>query len=266
MEIVVSEDVPPSTRSVSPTGICHRIITIYYSYIAIFLALSYNVHFADVGVQLVSLPTIAPITMAPPAAANIEVTATSSSTDPGTELSTKVPPASEISLMFSFETTGSTTRNIFEESPLSESAPITIIIVIPGGPTPRIPTLASSLLQLLAPHVSAVVSNQTPPTIATHLPVVPHSASASSLLPAPVQALPNDDPLRKKFQHSVCTSYTYCIDVSMFFEGHHSIELGCPMLLNYLNNIGNIGDSEQAAPYQACLATLDEQVQELDTL
>lgn len=52
----------------------------------------------------------------------------------------------------------------------------------------------------------------------------------------------------------------------MFFEGHHSIELGCPMLLNYLNNIGNIGDSEQAAPYQACLATLDEQVQELDTL
>lgn len=43
----------------------------------------------------------------------------------------------------------------------------------------------------------------------------------------------------------------------MFLEGRHSIELGRPMLLNYLDNIGC---SEQIAPDRARLATLDEQV------
>lgn len=52
----------------------------------------------------------------------------------------------------------------------------------------------------------------------------------------------------------------------MFLDGHHSIELGCPMLLNYLSNIENIGGLEWVAPYRACLTALDDQVLALDTL
>lgn len=52
----------------------------------------------------------------------------------------------------------------------------------------------------------------------------------------------------------------------MFLEDHLSTEFGCPILLNYLDNIENIGSYKWVAPYQAHLATLDEQVQTLDTL
>lgn len=66
-----------------------------------------------------------------------------------------------------------------------------------------IPTSASLLLQLLAPHILVVVSGQTPLAIATPLLVVSHSASAPSLIPSSAQALPDDDPLKEFFQHSV---------------------------------------------------------------
>lgn len=87
----------------------------------------------------------------------------------------------------------------------------------PGGPPLRIPTSTSSLLQLLAQRISAVVSGQTPPTVVTPLPIVPHSASASSLVPAPAQALP-DDALLKNFSNTVLwTSYAYYINVCLYF-------------------------------------------------
>lgn len=54
--------------------------------------------------------------------------------------------------------------------------------------------------------------------------------------------------------------------VSMFLEGRHSIELNRPNLLNYLNNIENIGWSERAAPCRACLIGLDDQARALDNL
>lgn len=38
------------------------------------------------------------------------------------------------------------------------------------------------------------------------------------------------------------------------------------MLLNYLDNIKNIGGHKRAAPYWAHLTTLDEQIQVQDTL
>lgn len=98
------------------------------------------------------------------------------------------------------------------------------------------------MLQLLAQRISAVVSGQTPPTVVTPLPIVPHSASAYFLVPAPAQALPNDDPFEEFFQHSVMDFLRLlCRCVSIFLEGRHSIELGRPMLLNYLDNIENIG-------------------------
>lgn len=109
-----------------------------------------------------------------------------------------MPPASEASLMFSFEVAGSTTSNILEESPVSEYALITTIIITPGEP-PRIPTSISLLLQPLAPHISAVVSGQTPRAVATPLPVVPQLASTPSLVPVPIQVLPDDDPLEEIF-------------------------------------------------------------------
>lgn len=46
--------------------------------------------------------------------------------------------------------------------------------------------------------------------------------------------------------------------VSIFLKGRHSIEPGHIVLLNYLDNIENIGGPERAAPYRVCLATLDE--------
>lgn len=63
-------------------------------------------------IQPDSLPSVALITIAPPAAANIELIATSSSIDPCVKPSTKVPPAYEASMIFSFEGAGSTTENI----------------------------------------------------------------------------------------------------------------------------------------------------------
>lgn len=156
-----------------------------------------------------------------------------------------MPPTFEVSLMFSFEVAGSSTGNIFEESPPLEFIPITIIIVTPRGPPPRILILASSLLQLLVPPILIVVSSQTPPTIVTPLLVVPHSTSTPSLVPASTQALHNVDSLKEIFEHSImnflCLLRQY---VPMFLEGHHSIELGHSIFLNYLDNIKNIGGSE----------------------
>lgn len=162
-----------------------------------FLALSHYVHFADAGVQSDSLPSASPTTMAPPTTANIEVIPTSLSTDPSAKPSTKVFPASEALLMF-FLKRGVYHWEHFRESPPSGSAPITTIIVTLGGPPPKILALASSLLQLW-PTFSAVISGQTPPTIATPLLMVAHSASTSSLVPAPAQALLDDHPLEQFF-------------------------------------------------------------------
>lgn len=47
MEIVVSEGIPSLTTLASPASIFLRIVTIYYSYLAMLLALSYYVHFID---------------------------------------------------------------------------------------------------------------------------------------------------------------------------------------------------------------------------
>lgn len=44
------------------------------------------------------------------------------------------------------------------------------------------------------------------------------------------------------------------------------IDLGHPMLLNYLANIENIGRTKRAAPYRAGLTALDEQVRLLENL
>lgn len=71
------------------------------------------------------------------------------------------------------------------------------------------------------------------------MPVVPHSASTSSLVLAPAQTLPDDDPLEEFFQYNfmnILRLFLRC--VSIFLESLHSIELGHPMLLNYLENIG----------------------------
>lgn len=215
-----------------------------------FLALSHYVHFADAGVQSDSLPSASPTTMAPPTTANIGIIPTSLSTDPSAKPSTKVFPASEALLMFFFLKCGVYHWEHFRESPPSGSAPITTIIVTLGGPPPKILALASSLLQLW-PTFSAVINGQTPPTIATPLLMVAHSASTSSLVPAPAQALLDDHLLEEFFQHSVMNFLCLLRQcVSMFLEGHHSIELKHPMLLNYLDNIENIGGSRRTAPYQ----------------
>lgn len=194
MNTIVSESVPPPAISVGPLGFFFHIITIYYSYLAIFLALSHCVYFADTSVQPNRL-SVASATIALPATSNIEVITTTSSIDPGTESSTKVPHTSDALLLIYFKAAGSSTGNLLEKRPPLEFAPTTIIIVTPGGPPSRIPTLASSLLQLLASHISVVISSLTPPTVATPLLAVPYSASTSSLVPASAQAHPDDGPL-----------------------------------------------------------------------
>lgn len=148
-------------------------ILTYDLYPATSLAFIYYAHLADVGVQPDSLPSAAVAIMPPPVAISIEVIATSSSTDLGMEPSTRVPPTSEPSLMFSFEGAGSSTGNVSEESPLSEFAPITTIIVILGGPPSKISKSARLLLQLLALHIMVVLSVETSPTIVMPPPIAP---------------------------------------------------------------------------------------------
>lgn len=56
--------------------------------------------------------------------------------------------------------------------------------------------------------------------------------------------------------------------VSMILSGqkpHNFLELGCPILTSYLDNIERIGGREEAAPYWAYLEDLEEQVQMLNT-
>lgn len=113
-----------------------------------------------------------------------------------------VSPTSKASLMFSFKGAESGIGNILEESPPSEFALITTIIVTPGGSPLRIPTSTSLLLQLLPRHISVVVSSQTP-NVATPLPMVSHSAPTSSLVSASTQVVHDNDPLEEFFLHSV---------------------------------------------------------------
>lgn len=54
--------------------------------------------------------------------------------------------------------------------------------------------------------------------------------------------------------------------VTMILGGRDFLELGCLMLLSYLDNIAKIGGPEKAAPYQACLEALKKQVQVLNNL
>lgn len=173
-----------------------RIIAIYHLHRVMFLALSHYVHFADAGVQSDSLPSASPTTMAPPTTANIGIIPTSLSTDPSAKPSTKVFPASEALLMFFFKAWG-LPLGTFQRKVLPRGLLTTIIVTL-GGPPPKILALASSLLQLW-PTFSAVISGQTPPTIATPLLMVAHSASTSSLVPAPAQALLDDHPLEQFF-------------------------------------------------------------------
>lgn len=91
-----------------------------------------------------------------------------------------------------------------------------------------------------------VVSSQTLPTAATHLPVVSHYASAFLLAPVSTQALPDDDPVEEFFQHSV-------------------MNFLC-LMLYYLDTIKNTGGPKRAISFWAHLTTVDEQVQALYTL
>lgn len=105
-------------------------------------------------------PDVVP-TSAPPVVTGVKVIDTFSLASPTAEPSSNVSVASGASLMFSFEAAGYCTRDILEESLPKESAPATTIILTPGGPPPsRIPSSASSVLQLLAPHISAATCGQ----------------------------------------------------------------------------------------------------------
>lgn len=48
-----------------------------------------------------------------------------------------------------------------------------------------------------------MLSDQTSPTIVTPLPMVPPAAPTLIVVQASIQVVSDDDPLKKKFQHSI---------------------------------------------------------------
>lgn len=98
-------------------------------------------------------------------------------------------------------------------------------------------------------HITTVLSSQTS-TITTPPPTVPPAAPVPILVSASTQVVLDNDPLEEFFQYSI-TDLLHLLwrCVSMFLEGRHCIELGRPMLLNFLNNVKNIGACKRAAPY-----------------
>lgn len=145
LETVVPKSVPLAATSTGHLSILLQVILIYHLCPATSLVLIYYAYFAYVGIQPDSLLGATPINMPPLVAASIEVNAISSSTDPGTEPSTKVPLTSESLLIFSFKEAKSRTRDILEKGPPLESAPITTIIITSRGPSSKISELACSL-------------------------------------------------------------------------------------------------------------------------
>lgn len=126
-----------------------------------------------------------------------------------------------------FEETSSYTGDIYEESPPSESAPVTTIVMTLRGPSSsKVLASASKLLRLLAPYILAVVSNHTHPIVATTTPSILHPSFAPLLALAPAQALLVDDPLKELFNTtSMDFLHLSNLCVSMFFSGRHFIEL-----------------------------------------
>lgn len=83
----------------------------------------------------------------------------------------------------------------------------------------------------------------------------------------PTLNLTTEDPLEEFFNFSV-SDFLQLLRrcVSMILGGHNFLELGCSMLLSYLDNIARIGGLERATLYRAHLEALGEQVQLLNTL
>lgn len=100
IDTVVSIGVSPPITSTGFAATLSCTVLINDLHSTIFPLLIYYAHFAYVGIQLSSLPIATVATLPTPAAASIEVIATSSSTDLSVGPLTRVPPASKPSSIF----------------------------------------------------------------------------------------------------------------------------------------------------------------------
>lgn len=171
----------------------------------------------------------------------------------------------EDSFKFSFEGASGVGEATGNGSP-SESTLVGYVALATstGIASHRVPSSASSLLQLLAPHILSLVQGRTFP-LAITMEATPLAMVQNLALSA--LDLTTDAPFKEFFNFSV-SNFMQLLRrcVSVILNACNLLELGRPILNSYLDNIERIGGYERAASYRACLEALEEQVQLLNTL